>query len=121
LKIFPRKKTQKKYDTSISPYSNCPNICSLDAFMARRSGGSGSSAPVLWPAEKAIEERVQFARARMGDYEVIDFVVMLMGYAVSGEQSIKAFYERLLPFASPFMALFGRANLPHRETLSRSP
>ena len=69
--------------------------------------------------QKAIKERVQFARARIGDYEVIDFVVMLMGYAVSGERSIKAFYERLLPFASPFMALFGRANLPHRGTLSR--
>lgn len=69
--------------------------------------------------QKAIEERVQFARARMGDYEVIDFVVMLMGYAVSGESTIKAFYERLLPFAEPFMALFGRAKLPHRGTLSR--
>ena len=30
--------------------------------------------------QKAIDERVRFARARMGDYEVIDFVVMLMGY-----------------------------------------
>ena len=69
--------------------------------------------------QKAIEEHVPFARARMGDYEVIDFVVMLMGYAMSGERSIKVFYERLLPFASPFMALFGRANLPHRGTLSR--
>jgi hypothetical protein len=55
----------------------------------------------------------------MGDYEVIDFVVMLMGYAVSGEPTIKAFYQRLLPFAEPFMALFGRAKLPHRGTLSR--
>src|SRR5437868_9229895 len=27
--------------------------------------------------QRAIEERVRFARARMGDYEVIDFVVML--------------------------------------------
>ena len=69
--------------------------------------------------QKAIEERVRFARARMGDYEVIDFVVMLLGYAVSGEQSLKAFYHRLLPFAEPFMALFGRANLPHPATLSR--
>src|SRR6266566_9816314 len=69
--------------------------------------------------QKAIEERVQFARARMGDYEVIDFVVMLLGYGVSGEQSLKAFYQRLLPFAEPFMALFGRANLPHPATLSR--
>ncbi len=69
--------------------------------------------------QKAIEERVRFARARMGDYEVIDFVVMLLGYAVSGERTFKAFYQRLLPFAEPFMALFGRANLPHPATLSR--
>ena len=69
--------------------------------------------------QKAIEERVRFARARMGDYEVIDFVVMLLGYAVSGERTLQAFYERLLPFAEPFMALFGRANLPHPATLSR--
>ena len=69
--------------------------------------------------QKAIEERVRFARARMGDYEVIDFVVMLMGYAVSGERTLQAFSERLLPFAEPFMALFGRANLPHPATLSR--
>ena len=69
--------------------------------------------------QKAIEERVRFARARMGDYEVIDFVVMLLGYAVSGERTLQAFYQRLLPFAEPFMALFGRANLPHPATLSR--
>jgi hypothetical protein len=69
--------------------------------------------------QKAIEERVRFARARMGDYEVIDFVVMLLGYAVSGERTLQSFYHRLLPKASPFMALFGRANLPHPATLSR--
>jgi hypothetical protein len=69
--------------------------------------------------QKAIEERVRFARARMGDYEVIDFMVMLLGYAVSGEATLQAFYQRLLPFAEPFMALFGRAKLPHPATLSR--
>ena len=69
--------------------------------------------------QKAIEEKVRFARARMGDYEVIDFVVMLIGYAVSGEPTLKAFHQRLLPFAEPFMALFGRAKLPHPATLSR--
>ncbi len=46
---------------------------------------------------KAIQERVQFARARMGDYEVLDFAVMLMGYAVSGERTLQAFYHRLHP------------------------
>jgi hypothetical protein len=30
-----------------------------------------------------------------------------------------AFYERLAPFAEPFMTLFGRNRLPHRSTLSR--
>src|SRR5436305_1896728 len=68
---------------------------------------------------KAIEERVRFARARMGQYDTIDFVVVLIGYALSGELTLKDFYERLLPFADSFMALFGRSDLPHRGTLSR--
>jgi hypothetical protein len=67
----------------------------------------------------AIQERVRFARARFGVYDTIDFVVVLIGYAVSGEPTLKAFYERLLPWASPFMALFGRQDLPARSTLSR--
>src|SRR5207245_7725398 len=33
--------------------------------------------------------------------------------------TLAAYYERLLPFATPFMALFGRSRLPHRSTLSR--
>ncbi len=69
--------------------------------------------------QTAIEEHVRFARSRFGLYDTIDFVVALIGYVVSGEPTLKAFYERLLPFAPPFMALFGRSNLPHRSTLSR--
>lgn len=68
---------------------------------------------------KAIQDQVRFARARFGTYDLIDFVVVLVGYAVSGEPTLKAFYERLAPFAEPFMALFGRNQLPHRSTLSR--
>src|SRR6266487_2315494 len=68
---------------------------------------------------KDIEQRVRFARARFGTYELVDFVAVLIGYAVSAEPSLLAFYERLTPFASAFMALFGRKNLPHRSTLSR--
>jgi hypothetical protein len=68
---------------------------------------------------KAIEERVRFARARFGEYDTIDFVVVLIGYALSGEATLKTFYERLLPFADSFMALFGRSDLPHRSSLSR--
>jgi hypothetical protein len=68
---------------------------------------------------KAIENQVQFARARFGTYDTIDFVVVLLGYALSGERTLHAFYERLSPFADVFMALFERDRLPDRSTLSR--
>jgi hypothetical protein len=68
---------------------------------------------------KKIVEGVQFARARFGIYDTIDFVVVLIGYALSGETTLQSFYERLLPFALPFMALFAREQLPSRSALSR--
>src|SRR5260221_6845517 len=66
-----------------------------------------------------ISERVRFARRRFGRYEVIDFLAVLFGYAISGERTLEAFYEGLQPFAVPFMALFDRDRLPARSTLSR--
>src|SRR6266496_3407051 len=66
-----------------------------------------------------IAERVRFTRRRFGHYEVIDFVAVLFGYAISGERTLEAFYERVHPFAAAFMALFGRDRLPARSTLSR--
>src|SRR6266702_7086132 len=68
---------------------------------------------------KTIQTHVQFARARFGTYDTIDFVVVLLGYARSGEGTLQAFYERLSPFADVFMALFERDRLPDRSTLSR--
>ena len=68
---------------------------------------------------KTTQEHVRFARARFGHYDLIDFVVVLIGYILSGEPTLLAFYERLAPWAEPFMALFGRHHLPHRSTLSR--
>jgi hypothetical protein len=67
----------------------------------------------------AIEEQVRFARRRFGHYDLVDFVVVLLGYAVSSERTLEAFYKSAQPFAAPFMALFGRERLPHRSTLSR--
>jgi hypothetical protein len=67
----------------------------------------------------AIGEHVRFARRRFGRYEVADFVAVLFGYAISAERTLEAFYERLQPWASAFMALFGRDRLPARSTLSR--
>ena len=64
-------------------------------------------------------ERVQFTRRRFGLYEVIDFLAVLFGYAISGECTLQAFSEALLPWAEPFMALFEREGNPSRSALSR--
>jgi hypothetical protein len=52
--------------------------------------------------QTAIEQQVRFARRRFGKYGVIDFVVVLIGYALSGEPTLEAFYDHVLPFAAPF-------------------
>src|SRR2546426_6252533 len=67
----------------------------------------------------AISSQVRFGRRRFGHYEVIDFLAVLFGYAISGERTLEEFYERLQPFAQPFMALFDRERLPSRSALSR--
>jgi hypothetical protein len=66
-----------------------------------------------------IAEQVHFARRRFGHFEVLDFVAVLFGYALSGERTLQTFYERLRPWASAFMALFERSDLPSRSALSR--
>ena len=64
----------------------------------------------------ALEEQVRFARLRFGHYDTLDFIAVLFGYAISGERTLKAFYERVYPEALEFMALFGRSHLPHRSS-----
>jgi hypothetical protein len=66
-----------------------------------------------------ISERVHLSWRRFGHYEVIDFLAVLFGYAGSSERTLEAFYEVLRPWASTFMALFGRDRLPACSTLSR--
>ncbi|MEO6889243.1 MAG: hypothetical protein ABI456_08245 [Ktedonobacteraceae bacterium] len=66
-----------------------------------------------------IGEQVRFTRRCFGRDEVIDFLAVLFGYAISGERTLEAFYERLPPFAVPFMVLFERDHLLARSTLSR--
>jgi len=66
-----------------------------------------------------INEQVRFARRRLGRYDVIDLLAVLFGYAISGERTLEEFYQRLQPFAIPFMALFERDQLPSRSALSR--
>ena len=66
-----------------------------------------------------ISKGVRFARRRFGRYDVIDFLAVLFGYALSGERTLEAFYQAVVPWEEPFMALFDRDQLPSRSTLSR--
>ncbi len=68
---------------------------------------------------EALNTQVRFARKRFGHYEMLDFLALLFGYALSGERTLQAFFDRLQPFTEPFMALFERGTMPHRSTLSR--
>ncbi len=67
----------------------------------------------------AFAHQVRLVRGRFGSYEPIDFLALLIGYAISGERTLADFFERLAPFGTAFMALFGRKDLPHRSSLSR--
>ncbi len=58
-----------------------------------------------------INEHVRFARKRFGHYDVIDFLAVLFGYAISGERTLEEFYTRLQPFATSFMAGAGAGSL----------
>ncbi len=68
---------------------------------------------------EAFAQQVHLVRGRFGTYEPIDFLALLIGYAISGERTLADFFERLEPFETAFMALFGRRCLPHRSSLSR--
>ena len=62
---------------------------------------------------------MRLVRGHLGRYDPIDFLALLIGYAISGERTLADFFERLAPFGPAFMALFGRKSLPHRSSLSR--
>jgi hypothetical protein len=68
-------------------------------------------------------EHVRFARRRFGHYEVIDFLAVLFGYALSGERTLEAFYEHLSPFASADHWHFSHESVcqhaPHSVAFSR--
>jgi hypothetical protein len=46
-----------------------------------------------------ISQGVRFARRRFGHYEVIAFLAVLFGSAISGERTLEAFYQSLQRFA----------------------
>ncbi len=69
----------------------------------------------------AFAHQVRLVRGRFGTYEPIDFLALLIGYAISGERTFADFFERVKPFEAAFMALFGRVDLPHRASALSFP
>lgn len=55
----------------------------------------------------------------MGDYEVCDFVLLLLAYAVSGLSTLKRLFEQLESVQSVLMAVWQLQNCPVASTLSR--
>ena len=53
----------------------------------------------------AFAQQIRLVRGRFGTYEPIDFLALLVGYAISGERTLSDFFERITPFETAFMAL----------------
>ncbi len=66
-----------------------------------------------------LQQQVRVKRGRMGDYEVCDFVLLLLAYAVSGEKTLAKFFETQGPVRFLLMAVWGRNKSPVSSTLSR--
>ena len=96
-----------------------PAIKAHTSPMDGRSGRFCASPHARSGIVKQIQQQVRFARVRFGRYDLIDVVAVLLGSILSGEPTRLSLYERLALWASPFMALFGRNQFPHRSTLSR--
>lgn len=68
-----------------------------------------------------LEEAVWVVRGRMGRYEVVDFVLLLNAYGISGEKTLSDFYQAVAPVKEALMSLWGRSRCPSASSLSRFP
>ncbi|BAY59922.1 hypothetical protein NIES2135_67990 (plasmid) [Leptolyngbya boryana NIES-2135] len=66
-----------------------------------------------------LEEEVRAVRGRMGQYEVMDFVLLLISYAISEERTIADFYKAIAPIKDALMSQWGRNRCPSASSLSR--
>lgn len=66
-----------------------------------------------------LQQQVRVSRGRMGRYEVCDFVLLLLAYAVSGVETLKLFFEQLESIKPVLMSVWKRAQSPVAATLSR--
>lgn len=68
---------------------------------------------------KQLQQQVRVSRGRMGQYEVCDFVLLLLAYAVSGAETLKLFFEQLESVKPVLRSVWKREKCPVAATLSR--
>lgn len=66
-----------------------------------------------------LQTQVKVNRGRMGQYEVCDFVLLLLAYAVSGVDTLKEFFEQLKNVQPVVMSMWQRQQCPVASTVSR--
>ncbi len=57
-----------------------------------------------------INERVRFVASRFGHYDLIDFVIVLMGYVISGERTLETFFKNRRTFTLRVLTSERQAN-----------
>ncbi|WP_190682549.1 hypothetical protein [Leptolyngbya sp. FACHB-671] len=67
-----------------------------------------------------MQQQVKVSRGRMGQYEVCDFVLLLLAYAVSGVATLKEFFIQLSSVESVVLSVWQRQQCPVASTVSRS-
>lgn len=99
-------------------------VCGLDENKPRVPQWFGEAVLLgkYWQESGLVEylqEEVRVLRGRMGWYEVLDFVLLLNSYAISGEPTLKHFFQALEPVKEVLMSLWGRQRCPSASSLSR--
>ncbi|MBN8564994.1 MAG: hypothetical protein J0L70_31275 [Leptolyngbya sp. UWPOB_LEPTO1] len=67
----------------------------------------------------ALQQQVKVSRGRMGQYEVCDFVLLLLAYAISGVETLKEFFVQLASVESVVLSVWQRQQCPVASTVSR--
>jgi hypothetical protein len=50
---------------------------------------------------EAFAQQIHLVRGRFGRYEPLDFLAVLIGYAISGERTLADFFDRVAPLRRP--------------------
>jgi hypothetical protein len=107
--------------------TNCNNSISIIASEQQQPALPGWFSEIiviahLWAQSgmvAALQQQVKVTRGRMGDYEVVDFTLLLLAYALSQELTLNKFYQQLLPVRAALLALWERNKTPSASALSR--